>query len=196
MPMTTTPVFTEDWSNVRSYWTDMFDDLGWAGKPDLRFLEIGCYEGMTTLWLIDNVLTDETSTITTIDTFEGSMEFQHLGVDGNSYERFITNVGDHIDSGKVITLVGSSQDLLRTMHGVYDFVYVDGSHLAADVLADAVMSWPLLRQGGLMVFDDYAWSPDAHPRLTPKLGIEAFAAVYENRLRVLHVGWQFVVEKL
>ena len=39
----------------------------------------------------------------------------------------------------------------------FDFVYVDGSHQAPDVLVDAVLSALLLRKGGLLVFDDYFW---------------------------------------
>jgi predicted O-methyltransferase YrrM len=188
------PVFTQDWSNVRSYWPDMFQDLGLTGKPDLRFLEIGCYEGAATLWLLENVLTDPSSQITVIDTFEGSMEFDVLGIEVASRERFENNVAAHAD--QVVVCEGRSQDLLRAGWPTFDFIYIDGSHIAADVLADAVLAWPMLRQGGIMCFDDYAWSPDAPPHLTPKLGIEAFAAVYERQLRVLHVGWQFVVEKL
>jgi hypothetical protein len=33
----------------------------------------------------------------------------------------------------------------------------DGSHRARDVLEDAVLSWPLLKVGGIMLFDDYLW---------------------------------------
>ena len=32
-----------------------------------------------------------------------------------------------------------------------------GSHSARDVLSDGIMCWELLRRGGVMVFDDYAW---------------------------------------
>lgn len=39
----------------------------------------------------------------------------------------------------------------------FDLVYIDGSHLRLDVLSDASMAWRLLREGGVMVFDDYEW---------------------------------------
>ena len=39
----------------------------------------------------------------------------------------------------------------------FDLVFVDGSHQATDVLTDAVISFQLLRLGGLMIFDDYLW---------------------------------------
>jgi hypothetical protein len=41
--------------------------------------------------------------------------------------------------------------------GLFDFIYIDGSHLRGDVLTDAVLSWQLLGRGGVMVLDDYEW---------------------------------------
>ena len=38
----------------------------------------------------------------------------------------------------------------------FDFVYVDGSHLALDVLVDAALAWRLLSPGGVLVFDEVA----------------------------------------
>jgi hypothetical protein len=32
-------------------------------------------------------------------------------------------------------------------------IYIDGSHEPMDVLTDAVMSWPLLRSNGILIFD-------------------------------------------
>ena len=36
-----------------------------------------------------------------------------------------------------------------------DLIYIDGSHLAKDVLSDAILSWKLLKPSGVMIFDDY-----------------------------------------
>jgi hypothetical protein len=43
-----------------------------AGKPNLNFLEIGCFEGRGTDWNLTNILTDPTSKITVVDPFLGS----------------------------------------------------------------------------------------------------------------------------
>lgn len=51
-----------------------------------------------------------------------------------------------------------SQDWLCQLPvNAFDFYYVDGSHVAPDVMADAVLGWRLLKPGGIMVFDDYEW---------------------------------------
>lgn len=63
--------------------------------------------------------------------------------------------------------------------GQLDFIYVDGSHQAADVLCDAVLAFRLLRVGGVLAFDDYLWAEDLpqgrDPLRCPKPAIDAFA---------------------
>lgn len=46
----------------------------YKNKPNLHFLEVGCFEGRATRWLLENILTNKSSKITVIDTFEGSIE--------------------------------------------------------------------------------------------------------------------------
>ena len=74
--------------------------------------------------------------------------------------------------------------------GRYDFVSIDGSHEAADVLSDAVLSWPLVKQGGLVCFDDYEWWIDTAPERSPKLAIDAFIATMRGRCELVRKGYQ------
>ncbi|KAF2420707.1 hypothetical protein EJ08DRAFT_529646 [Tothia fuscella] len=43
---------------------------------------------------------------------------------------------------------------LRHTHAKFDFIYIDGSHVALDVLSDAVPCWPMLDVGGMLAFDE------------------------------------------
>ena len=71
----------------------------------------------------------------------------------------------------------------------FDLIYIDGSHTAADVLIDAVLAFQLLRVGGVMIFDDYLWSMEpalsVDPLNMPKPAIDAFAAIFLRKTRVL-----------
>ena len=40
------------------------------------------------------------------------------------------------------------------------FIYVDGSHEAPDVLFDAILAHKLVKNNGIIAFDDYLWSPE------------------------------------
>jgi Methyltransferase domain len=61
---------------------------------------------------------------------------------------------------RVEKIKGSSKTVLPEL-GVagrrFDFAYIDGSHRAADVYADAALTWPLMERDGLVLFDDYLW---------------------------------------
>jgi hypothetical protein len=71
----------------------------------------------------------------------------------------------------------SAEALVNLLHqgysGYFDLIDVDGSHLAADVLQDAVLSFHLLRSAGLPIFDDCLWIGDpgapVDPCAIPKL---------------------------
>ena len=79
----------------------------------------------------------------------------------------------------------------------FDFIYVDGDHTAGAVLTDACMAWPMLRKGGIMVFDDYHWKPDGYNEYqTPKRGVDAFSHVFGDQFKVVYDGYQIAVQKL
>jgi predicted O-methyltransferase YrrM len=85
--------------------------------------------------------------------------------------------------------------------GFFDFIYVDGSHQAPDVLCDAVMSFRLLRPGGIIAFDDYLWQEPlpygADPIRSPKIAIDAFTNIYCRKITVLSMHlYQLYVRKL
>jgi predicted O-methyltransferase YrrM len=80
-------------------------------------------------------------------------------------------------------------------HPTFDFIYIDGSHIAKDVLTDAVMAWPLLKPKGLMVFDDYMWGNPRDILRRPKPAIDAFTNMFAEEVDIIHVGYQLVVRK-
>lgn len=49
----------------------------------------------------------------------------------------------------------SPEALKRFPKEVFDWIYLDGLHDYQGVLMDFWHSWPLLKKGGVMVFDDY-----------------------------------------
>jgi len=78
----------------------------------------------------------------------------------------------------------------------YDLIYVDGSHVARDVLLDAVCGFALLRTGGLMMFDDYQWKLLPEEYNCPGLGIDVFRSCFQSHLEIVHLGYQFFCRKV
>lgn len=188
--------FSTDWFSFNTpVWEHFLSRF--ANVPELSVLEIGSWEGRSTCWLLESILTHESAKITCIDTFEGSVE--HAEMEENYLksvgERFDFNIAKTGQPEKVTKIVGRSQEAMRSLPlNAYDLIYIDGSHAAGDVLQDAVLAWGLLKVGGLIIFDDYDW-PAPHDYNHPKMGVDAFLTVFGNKLKLLHVGHQVIVER-
>jgi predicted O-methyltransferase YrrM len=188
-------IFTVDWfsSNI-PIWTHYLKEF--KNKPNLHFLEIGSFQGKSTIWLLENILTDKTSSITCVDTFEGSIE--HLMYFENHIKNLFDIFSHNISKfkNKVNIIKDKSQTALKTINEQYDFIYIDGDHKASSVIEDAVLSFPLLKKGGIMIFDDYLWFQMKKHIDNPKPAIDAFLEIYADKITILYKGYQVIVEKL
>src|SRR6266571_889397 len=126
------PEFTHDWVTHHTpiWWTH----LARFADRKASALEIGCYEGRATLWFLQQVLCHPDSTIDCIDPFE---PYAQTGDFGLSIEQarahFIANTSGYRD--KLTLHTRRSQDVLPQLASLgraFDFIYVDGCHLAAD----------------------------------------------------------------
>lgn len=156
------------------------------GKPNIHYLEIGVFEGRSLIWMLENILTHPTSRATCIDTFPENMK-----------KIFYANLKASGFFKKVTTIKGRSQIELRHLPlNSFDIIYIDGSHTADDVLADAILSWELLKSGGLLIFDDYLLYLELPIELRPNFAIEAFMLTYKNHIdEVVHLGDQVILRK-
>jgi hypothetical protein len=74
------------------------------------------------------------------------------------YFQFLHNVAGHGFTDRITPVPMTSQDGARwcAFHGIRaKLIYIDGSHLYADVLADLAAFWELLLPGGAMFGDDW-----------------------------------------
>ena len=163
-----------------------------------RVLEIGSFEGRSTSWILQNFLSPN-GHIVCLDTFEGSIEHSDIELSGLS-ERWRNNVQSvRKDTQTCLAHIGKSYHGLARLiseNESFDFIYVDGSHTAPDVLTDACMTWGLLRVGGIVLFDDYQW-PDSHgPLKCPKPAVNAFAQIFADHGKVIISNYQLAIQKL
>jgi len=192
--------FTQDWFSINipvwQHFLALFINL-----PDFKVLEIGSWEGRSTCWILDNLLLHPTARITCVDTFDGSVEHEVL-CDQEQVrtieQRFDANIAKTGASEKVRKLVGSSQSVLRSLiPHTYNLAYIDASHVATDVLEDAMLTWRLVKIGGTIIFDDYGFQfPEGVTELPPKIAIDAFLNIFSKKVRLLHQGYQVLIEKI
>jgi predicted O-methyltransferase YrrM len=181
--------FSEDWfTRSIPLWEHVLAPF--RGRPGLSYLEVGVFEGRSALWMLEQVLTDPGSRLTGIDIFPGDLK-----------GRYLRNLELSGQAARATTIAGPSQDELRKLPAEsFDIIYVDGSHSADDVLADAVLSWELLKVGGVLLLDDYWWVGPENERpfpeeLRPGPAIDAFITAYRNEIEILHRAYQVVLRK-
>jgi len=186
--------FTEDWfSGNIPIWQQLFRQL--TGKPDIHILEIGSYQGRSAVWLMSNVLTDPTSRLTCVDTFEGSVE--HTEQQRHQLKDiFAHNLSPF--AARVHAIQGNSMDYMRSLPRAetFDAIYIDGDHRAPSVMEDIVLAFPLLKVGGIMIFDDYEWHDMKDPYLQPGPAIDAFLSVYRRKINVVYRGYQVAIQRI
>ncbi len=197
------PHFHTDWfSKNIPVWERVLQEF--RGKPYLQFLEIGSFEGRSACWFLETILTDPTSMLTCIDLFtvnEGGRNYvksisPDFPDDFDMERAFTANIKAVGGESRVTMLKGKSSVLLRylPLHS-YECIYIDGSHGAVDVLTDAVLCWDLLRDGGILIFDDYELKFGDGPLWNPGIAIDVFLQIYEGRYELLHRGWQIILRK-
>lgn len=112
-----------------------------------------------------------------------------------TYElRFDKNIEATGVPHKVIKIRAFSEVAMRDleMHS-YDFVYIDGSHHAKDVMIDALQAWSLIKVGGIIIFDDYNLKSNHWG--VPLPAIDAFLDVFGPYIDVIHKKYQVIIRK-
>lgn len=186
---------TRDWST--------YHHRMWNKFTPTKILEIGSFEGMSALYWAKRPTTES---ITCVDTWGGGEE--HLEVDFKQVEEYFDYNASFFPSISKIKMQSSyALATLITAKFKFDWIYIDGSHKAPDVLTDAVMAFQLLDVGGHIVFDDYLWYDsyrfedwgETKPTTIssyPKPAIDSFINIFYDQLRIVHIGRQVIVERL
>jgi len=163
-----------------------------GGEYGITALQLGVYTGDASLWMLQNLAKLE---LTDVDTWQGSDEEEHKSMDFDDvYKTYLDKIKDY----KVNVRRATTTHYLVTQYGaggVFDFIYIDADHTTVGVLMDAELSWPLLKSGGIMAFDDYTWGAHLPVELSPRLGIDLFLARHEKEFEVLVENAQYWIKK-
>lgn len=167
--------FSYDWvSDMAPVWANVLKEF--KGRPHLNYLEIGVFEGRSMIWMFENMLTHETAQATGIEMFTfKDRDF----VESNLKAAGILN--------RVNLLEGESQFVMRTLEPEqYDIIYVDGDHRARGAVTDMALAWILLKEGGVMIFDDYTLHADCNPtEAQVKDAADMFVSCFQNEMELI-----------
>jgi len=189
-------------------WLDGFKN-NTSGIKNLNLcLEIGCFEGLTSNYIVDNLLSIDgklicidpltdvylNDNLTDFDIDKNNSEFSYFK---DQYGRFCNNVKEHLESSKIELVRKLSSDafpeLIKKYKNQFDFIYIDGDHRIESVYNDAINSFELCKTGGLILFDDYLW--DISSSESTKIGIDKFLNEYVGRYNLIIKNYQVLIQK-
>ena len=159
-----------------------------------NFLQIGAFTGDASLWMLENALLHEHSTLTDVDTWRGSDELPHHGFDWEDVEdTYNTKLDIYFKLDKLIKFRGTSDDFFAAsgfLNRKYDFIYVDGDHTAKSVLKDGINALECVAPGGIVAFDDYTWQSGKGSTFDPRPAIDALIVAYGDTFKVIESNTQ------
>ncbi len=166
-------------------------------EDPLHILEIGSWEGRSTLFFLTYFTQGH---LTGVDTWAGSTEgYQYDATpDWRDLEvRFDRNVAPCI--ARVTKRRGLSLHVLPQLldeQQKFDVIYVDGSHFADDILTDGITAWRLLKQGGVLIFDDILSPFYLRARANPAWAISALLRYHAGEYDILSAAYnQIILQK-
>ena len=161
------------------------------GIPN-NIVEIGVYEGMTTCWIADNMCPHNKSMqIYAIDPHSTSIDLHtNLAEVG---ERFKKNIAKSEFSENIHYINSTSREGLLDLY-VDDirpeFIYIDGDHTASTVMEDLVLSFMILKPGGVILCDDSVdWQQPTDGvtacQMAPRMAVDNFIHCNWHKIKVL-----------
>src|SRR5579862_1278803 len=133
--------FTSDWfSNHLPVWNQLL-----AQTRPARIVEIGSFEGRSACYLIANCANQRPLTLWCVDPWDPQASDNVVGDTETRFDRNIalaTRRASHpidVRKTKSPSCAGLAAIMSAEGFGTMDWIYIDGSHFAPDVLSDAIM---------------------------------------------------------
>lgn len=158
-----------------------------------QIVEIGVYEGASSVFWSDFYLSHPESRLISIDPFTGSDE-HHAEPEKHPELANLEviargNIAKSDNAGKIEVIKGCSWDVFPELNRRYgaepwiDVLYIDGAHDPTSVARDTTLYVPMVKSGGLVIFDDYG-----HPDV--QRGVDGALAAFALMEFAVFTGWQ------
>jgi predicted O-methyltransferase YrrM len=165
--------------NCTGKWFDGDNYYRWkmwfAVEQPIKMLEIGAGDGMSANLILDAIFTHEKSEVHCIENFDEQEPILEIFNENAKRGRYET---------RLPLYEGATAEILAWMiteEGYwesFDFIHQTKNETAAELLASACQSWPLLKMHGAMAFSNLT-----NPKV--KAAMNAWIAAYQDQLEVM-----------
>lgn len=167
-------------------------------KEKINVLEIGTYAGVSLINIINSIPNSHGIGVDMWSSYNENNLLENmdaLGVEKSFYK----NVSTFGLSDRITGIKSDSTDALTGFiksEKIFDFIYVDGSHLLLDCYSDLVLAWIVLEKGGILAVDDYTYKFDCNLLDSPFEAVNHFLKRYEGKYTILYKGYRVFLQKL
>jgi len=196
-------IFTSDWfSDKINNFTFLINHINFM-EENFKILEIGSYEGRSTIWMIENIINKtKNGKIYCIDTWKSTInEKEHEYIREQIKEKdilyhiFLYNTKNF--ANKIHIIREDSRKALKNINEKFDFIYLDCDHRRHRCLEDLILSIVLLKVDGIILIDDYLYkSGNEEDENTPRGAINIFERIYKNYIKLIFLNYQACYKKI
>jgi len=162
-------------------------------KKDNKILEIGCFEGLSSVFFADNFIDNPNSSLTCVDPFFNTDNNDHSIFLQNGEEmNFDYNISKCKNTDKITIYKITSDSFFENNNKTYNFIYIDGCHEPDFIKRDMENSFKVLEKNGIMWMDDYCGGDG----IKIKNIMNNFLEKYNGQYEVIHSGYQLAIKKL
>ena len=153
-------------------------------KKNINILQLGCYNKEVTQIFID-LLTHKKSKLVCIDTFKRDLKFIHT-YDYHTFQKHflqIINNSNKIDQIDIMKIkIDDGLIELKSNKSLFDIIFIDMSYEHYSILYKIILSWELLKNNGIIIFDNYECSLLEDKEKCPLYALESFKTIYNDNI--------------
>ena len=182
--------YTQEWfmgSELRHYLKNFLDN-----STENRILEIGCFEGLSSVFFADNFLVNPKSILTCVDPFLSVDNDHSAFLQKDEEKNFDFNLSVCKNQTKIIIHKITSDMFFKYNNRMYNFIYIDGCHEVEYIQRDMENSFNALDKDGIMWMDDYRGGDG----LKLKAVMDNWLEEYNGKYTLIHSGYQLAIKKL
>ena len=139
-----------------SNWNIIYNTID-VTKP-ITCLEIGSHEGQSAMYFLKNILVNPLSKLICVDPFYKNSWSRTDPSVINYEDIFNINISNNDKNNQIHKFVGINKDFYKStkyQQMNIDVAYIDDNHTYESTKLNIESIYPKLKQGGIMIFDDY-----------------------------------------
>ena len=158
---------------------------------EVKILEIGTYEGQSTIYMLENLCKLPTSSLTSVDPYYSDDKSDF--VKNDTYKLFCHNIKLCKQLDKFDHCIDYSYNVLPKMiedNKKYNIIYLNGGKIMKNVLQDAVYSNSLIQSGGIIVFNAVTNNSDVMN------AVKIFLHLHSTEYKIILKDYQWMLQKI